>query len=99
MEKQKNIIVLRTLLADSENIVRVKAAISLIVLGENIGEKMILGALNSGREWEKNQILEQFARISEIPKWDFARPAVSSISSDLSLSGALRKRAKKLLDE
>ena len=75
--KAQNEPILRTLLADTDQDVRMAAAVSLLVLGETDVRKPILAWLQGP---EKGPILPHLARVKEGRLLIFARPALERLS-------------------
>jgi HEAT repeat protein len=90
-----NVLVLRNLLADSEEGVRVSAAVSLLVLGED-ARAPILGWLKTGRRWERATTIRQLARVADRSLLDFALEALLAAAADDTLEKEIRAEAAAL---
>ena len=88
--------ILRNLLADSADIVRLSAAVSLLELGEISGQKEILDAF-SNRALGTTAILEELRRVSDAKKLAFARAQLMALADDTNLSDAQRRKVRALL--
>ena len=94
----KNLVILRNLLGDAEVYVRIRAAVSLLLLGQDDARQPIFDWLKSDREWEVRQTLDQLARAKDRGKLAFARPQIEAIAADPAMSDDVRRLAKGLLE-
>lgn len=95
----KNLVVLENLLADTDVPVRMRASVSLLILGQDVGRQPITEWLDSPNEWEKSQILEQLLRVKRQGQLGFARARIESIAGDPALREGMRKLAQRVLKE
>jgi len=94
---EKNLIILRNLLADTDNFVRMRAAVSLLILEQEVAQRPILEWLSSPNFWEKRKILEQLARVKESEQLSFARKQIEAIAADKTIDVEIKKLAQRLL--
>ena len=64
-DRAKNLVLLKNLLTDAELEVRLRAAVSLILLGELAGRGVVVEALNSKNDWEQRHALRQLQRLTK----------------------------------
>jgi HEAT repeat protein len=97
---EANLPIVRNLLADGDETTRIRAAASLIILGNDAGQAVILEWLRSD-VWKKRQAMEQLLRLKDPARRAFAEKDIRAIANDPSLgasdSGSLRNLAKRLL--
>jgi len=94
---EENQSILRNLLADTETSVRIRAAVSLLILGQEMTRGPLLEWLNSPNAWEKYQLLEQLGRVKEGEQLSFARKQLEAIAVDKSLDSEMRRLAQQLI--
>ncbi|MBM4035256.1 MAG: hypothetical protein FJ291_26225 [Planctomycetes bacterium] len=92
----RNLVVLRQLLADAEISVRVRAAASLLILKQDIAQRTILEWLTSPNDWEKAHTLEQLGRVKDASLLRFARDAIQAIANDPNIHYETRAAAQRL---
>ena len=80
--KAQNEPILRNLLADTDQNVRMAAAVSLLVLGETDVRKPILAWLQSPEQWPRNAIVRQLAEVNEGRLLVFARAAIERLAQE-----------------
>jgi HEAT repeat protein len=81
-DKQKNLTILRNLLADSSEAVRTHAAVSLLILGEDTVEAPILEWLRSTSMSGKYLILRDLGRVRDASRLAFAQEQMAALASD-----------------
>ena len=81
-DRPRNLPVLRNLLADSVEQVRISAAGSLLILGETDVRKPLLAWLGAPEPWLRNQILLQFERVPDGQLLAFARRSLEQFPPD-----------------
>jgi HEAT repeat protein len=96
-DRDENLPILRSLLADSAIHVRMAAAVSLLILDQTGVQSQILTWLKSSELWQRNQIVWQLERVSDGKRLMFARTAVAETAGDDSIESTLRQRFKRLL--
>ena len=96
---EENVAILRNLLADTDGQVRMRAAISLLVLGQDIAKSTILEFLESPREWEKRQALQQLLRVESAARLRFARRQIEAIAADETAHKYTRRAARDVVQE
>lgn len=103
-QQQENLPILRALLSDPEIRVRQKAAVSLLIIGEEEARKPIAAWLDSyasnrnARYAVHNEILSALRRVESPEALSFARPHLERLAADTSLQRYDRKQARDLLD-
>jgi len=95
--RQQNVAILNNLLADSSPAVRMHAAVSLLILGENTGKQAILEWLGSTSVGDKEFILRELGRVKEASRLEFAQDQIAKIASDANLPERIRNLAGSLL--
>jgi HEAT repeat protein len=93
----KNVVILKNLLADRDAIVRVPAAVSLLILRQETGQPSILEWLERGERWERLRTVRELRRVSDPALLAFARSALLALSTDPKADGETRAAAKGLL--
>ncbi|MCX5683536.1 MAG: HEAT repeat domain-containing protein, partial [Planctomycetota bacterium] len=94
----KNLPLLRCLLADAATSVSIPAAVSLLILDQEVARQPILAWLESANPWQKNHLIHELGRVTNREQLTFARKAIGACAEDPTLDEYLRKAARKLLD-
>ncbi len=97
-EREKNLPVLRGLLGDESVGIRMQAAVSLLMSGEDGAQAMILQWLDSKEPRERVWIIRLLHRVKEPSKLAFAISRLKAIAGDLTLDRETREAAQKLLN-
>ena len=95
-DRAKNLVLLKNLLTDAELEVRLRAAVSLILLGELAGRGVVVEALNSKNDWEQRHALRQLQRLTKPDQRDFAKARIEAIAADLKAHEETRRLAMQL---
>ena len=93
---QKNLPILRNLLADPEAAVRIRAAVSLLILGQELAQRPILEWLASPNDWEKLHTLKQLQRVRDASLLQFARRPIETIARDPTANRYAREAARQI---
>ena len=96
-DRDKNIVVMKSLLTDSDSGVRVPAAVGLILLDDISGQEVIQEALNSTKEWDRRQTLHQLSRLPHPAQRSFCLPRLREIAKNPVESEYIRGKASDLL--
>jgi hypothetical protein len=96
-EKAKNLAALKVLMGDEKAWVRVPAAVSLSVLDYEPARQQVVEWLESPPRHEKFWALQQFARVKDAAKLEFARKALDAIAVDPAAGSGPRGEAKAVL--
>jgi HEAT repeat protein len=96
-DQDRNLPVLRNLLADSSVSVRMSAAVSLLTLGQDEGQTAILEALRSHDRSAPGIAVWQLRRIKDPGRLDFARATLEAFVRDQAVDEPLRHDAAELL--
>jgi len=94
---KENVQILRNLLADDNERIRMAAATSLLILGKQISRQPILQWLDSPHEWQKRAVLQQLARVKDADKLSFARSRIQAIAADSKVDRYTRQAAQKVV--
>ena len=97
-DREKNLPILRNLLADNDVSVRMTAAVSLLVFRQKLAERPVIEWLDSPTDWERRAILKQLVRIKDPARLSFARARIEACARDQSLHRETHKAARALLD-
>lgn len=96
-DREKNLVLLKNLLIDTDVAVRLRAAVSLILLDDVTGRAVVLEALNSKTDWDQQRALQQLARLSKLDQRAFAKTRIEAIAADLKAHEETRRLAAQLL--
>lgn len=96
-DREKNLVLLKNLLIDTDVAVRLRASVSLILLGDVTGRAVVLEALNSKNEWDQQSALQQLARLTKPDQRAFAKMRIEAIAADLKAHEETRRLASQLL--
>jgi len=96
-QQSQNIVILRDLLADEDTPVRMAAAVSLLLLDQDVVRRPIIEWLSSSDRWQKQGILRALVRAASGGKLEFVRPRIEAIAKDESLDRYTRKPAREIL--
>jgi hypothetical protein len=77
----QSIPILRNLLADEDQSVRMEAAVSLLILGQNDVQKQILDWLRSADRWQPRQIALLLDRVEDGTRLTFARENIEKVAA------------------
>jgi len=94
---RENVKILRNLLADENDRVRMAAAASLLILGQETARQSIIEWLDSPSEWSKRTMLQQLARVKDAAKLSFAQRRIESIAWEKKLHRSTREAADSVL--
>lgn len=97
-ELPANLPVLKSLLADPGQEVRLEAAVSLLILGESVAEPPVLEWLERGDRWQKVRTVRALQRVPDGVRLAFARRPLEAIAADAAADEQLRKQASALLE-
>jgi len=97
-DAEKNLPILRSLLGDNDITVRMRAAVSLLILGDEAARGPVLEWLDSPRAWENVQILYQLRRVRTADAVSFAIERIKAIASDVSLHRSTCKAAAETME-
>jgi HEAT repeat protein len=96
-----NLPILRNLLADASESVRIAAAVSLLIVGQKEVQKEaqqpILEWLDAAQTGQQSAILRQLKRVDDTARLAFARSRIAAIAADTTGSEDLRQLARALL--
>lgn len=81
-ERDQNMPVLRNLLADKQETVRMAAAVSLLMLGETDVCKPIMTWLESPEKWQSDAIIRELVRVKDGRLLVFARTAIEKVADE-----------------
>jgi HEAT repeat protein/tetratricopeptide (TPR) repeat protein len=79
----RNLPILRNMLADGAPQVRMAAAVSLLLLGEEAARAPILEWLGSASAWEQRLIVGQLARVKDRALLAFARQQIDAVPEEI----------------
>ena len=96
-ETERNLVILRNLLADTEVRVRISAAVSLLILGQDVVQRQLLEWLGSASQWEQRFALEQLARVKEPARLRFALSRIEAIAKDQTVRRETRRAAQRIV--
>ena len=88
---------LRMLLTDKEELVRMEAAVSLLVLGHHDVEPSIIAWIESEKSYERYSITWRLDRVKDAGKLAFARASLERLVDDPSETGNCRDSVRWLL--
>jgi len=90
--------VLKNLLADATVSVRVPAAVSLLILGQDAAaQRPLLEFLGRGNPWDKISVVRELGRVKDVSRWEFARPSIKAVAADMTIPDEFRRQALALL--
>ena len=92
-----NLSVLANLLTDADVSVRMSAAVSLLIVGQEMPREPIIGWLDSPDEWNKSRILVELLRVKGAGRLDFARARIQAMAADPALSEGMNGLAQRVL--
>jgi len=99
-ESEKNIPILRNMLADQDTAIQIRSAVSLLILGDDRGKQTIIEFLKA-KKWQKEAALKQLSRVKDPTQRAFANKYIAAIANDRELQNSSDKylisMAKKLL--
>jgi len=95
-DQQKNLPILRNLLADNDQGVQIRASVSLYILGNDSMKQPILKWLDQDR-LSRREVVGQFKRVKDTQKLGFARARLEAIANDAGVDDYVRKGAKEIL--
>jgi len=95
-DRDRNLPILRNMLADEDRFVQIQAAVSLVILGDDAGENKIIENLE-GDGWQKRQALEQLLRVKERSRRAFADEHIAAIGDDPAFRGSSGRRVRDLV--
>lgn len=98
-DREINLLILRNLCADGDLEVRISATVSLLMLGEQQVQQMLLEWLNLPRSQERSLVLKQLGRVRDATQLDFAREPLKKIAEDSDQHHNLRRAANQLLNK
>ncbi|MEA3208072.1 MAG: hypothetical protein QOE70_1129 [Chthoniobacter sp.] len=96
-KRADNLPALRNLSADPDQAVRMGAAVSLWILGEENVQASLQEWLQSPQESIKRQVVDQLARVKTPARLAFAAKPLQAIAADPSLADTTREAARNLL--
>jgi hypothetical protein len=76
----------------------VRAAVSLVVLGDAVGERHVIEFLDSHNRWQKESVLGQLCRVKDGRKLCFARDRIAACARDPDISKSLRQEVRMLVE-
>lgn len=96
----ETIAVLKNLLADTDESVRLAAAVSLLNFNQAVAQRSILDALEKGERWTRGAAIRELARVTERSRLAFARAAITAFieASTGSDDRHIREQARRLLE-
>ena len=97
-DREKNLPILRNMLADEDRFVQIGAAVSLVILEDDTGRRKVLEYLKGDR-WQKRQALEQLRRVKNPSLRAFADKQIAVLAHDSSFRGSDRDRIRALVRE
>jgi HEAT repeat protein len=95
-ERERNATVLKNLLADADELVRVRAAVSLLIMGDEAPARAPLLEALAVDPWKQGIALNELNRVKDAARLDFARPAIEALAAR-GANDELRRRAAQLL--
>ena len=96
-DRERNVVILKQLLADDEVSVRVRSAASLLILGQDVAQRPILEWLASPNRWEMRAALIQLERVKDGKLLVFASRRLEAIAADTEFAADTRAHASSLL--
>ena len=96
-DREKNLVVMKSLLTDSVSAIRVRAAVGLILLEDRTGQDVIQDALKTTNDWELGQTLEQLGRLPDPAQRSFCVPRLREIAKNSMARERIRRLASDLL--
>ncbi|HEY3285044.1 MAG TPA: HEAT repeat domain-containing protein [Armatimonadota bacterium] len=85
--------VLRNLMADPSEVVRMAAAASLLIANQPVDEREVLRWLRPDGKWMRKRALAELSRVKSADKLAFALPALEAAAKDAALSPECRRLA------
>jgi HEAT repeat protein/tetratricopeptide (TPR) repeat protein len=92
-----NVLVLTNLLADADARVRMRAAVSLLLLGQDRARQPVVEWLDSPNEWERSRTLEQLLRVHDPAQLTFVRTRVEALAADPAVHEDTSRLAQRVL--
>lgn len=92
----RNVVILKNLLADPEVSVQISAAVSLLILEQDLARAPLLGWL-AGKQWEQRRAVMELSRVTDPSRLDFARDALRAIAEGGTMDREVRSAAKALV--
>jgi len=97
--RDKNLPILRNLLADSNIAVSMNAAVTLVIHDQETARRPILEWLASPLEWQKRMTINELARVKNKNQVAFARRQLEAAAKDPSLDDSTRAATRRLIVE
>ena len=94
----KNLPLLKCLLTDADTSASIPAAVSLLILDQEVAQQPILAWLESADPWPKNRLIRELGRVANRGQLTFAHKAIAAYAEDPTCDKYLRKTARSLLD-
>ena len=96
-DREGNVAILKNLLSDENEPVKITAAVSLLVCGEEVAKRPLLEWLESGSQWNKRRVVMELRRVKDRQQLTFARPALQALQSNEQMSKDFREVLTELL--
>ncbi len=93
----RNVVILKNLLADPGVGVQISAAVSLLVLDQDLARAPLLAWLEKGARWEKERAVQELSRVANPSLLGFAHGALRGIAADGTVEEKVRVQAKALV--
>jgi HEAT repeat protein len=96
-DREGNVAILKNLLSDEDEPVKISAAVSLLVCGEEVAKRLLLEWLEGGSPWTKRRVVMELLRVKERQQLTFVRPALQVLQSSEQMSKDDQERLAELL--
>jgi tetratricopeptide (TPR) repeat protein len=81
-DREANVAILKNLLSDDDEPVKITAAVSLLVCGEEVAKRPLLEWLESGSLWTKRRVVMELLRVKERQQLAFLNTALKALQSN-----------------
>jgi HEAT repeat protein len=96
-DREANVAILKNLLSDDDEPVKITAAVSLLVCGEEVAKRPLLEWLESGSLWTKRRVVMELLRVKERQQLAFLNTALKALQSNEQQPEDVRKALQELL--
>ena len=84
-------------MTDADTSASIPAAVSLLILDQEVAQQPILAWLESADPWPKNRLIRELGRVANRGQLTFAHKAIAAYAEDPTCDKYLRKTARSLL--
>ncbi len=96
-DREANVAILKNLLSDEDEPVKITAAVSMLVCGEEVAKRPLLEWLEGGSPWTKRRVVMELLRVPNHKQLEFAHKALQAVISDGQLPEEVRQAVRELL--